>query len=254
MTPGGDSFTQPCGDMPTMPNLVGGSSTSVSSGLTYYGRGQSPPWLRHSPRSDPRSRFNDDRSSHGSSHYPTPPPPPPPRYSPQYHPEEYSRGGEHNYGGGGGNQYSRGGEHGGGGGGGSQYSRGGEHQQYREHGGGGGGGAPPRVAMQHHFLDGVGGDGGDDGRGEGTFQKLTRKDLRAMGVQIEQEKTYHQTTLSQHFPPFGDGDQEQPVVLPEEVGGGGENDDSVSHVSESQPRLEPPSAFDILAMEAQRRR
>ena len=196
MTPGGDSFTQPC-EMPTMPNLVGGSSASVSSGLTYYGRGQSPPWLRHSPRSDPRSRFNDDRSSHGSSHYPTPPPPPPPRYSPQYHPEEYSRGGEHNYGGGGGgNQYSRGGEHGGGGGG-NQYSRGGEHQQYREHGGGGG---DPRGAMQHHFLNGVGGDGGDKqcSCGEEKFQKLTRSDLRAMGVQVEQEKTYHQTTLSQH--------------------------------------------------------
>ena len=248
MTPGGDSFTQPC-EMPTMPNLVGGSSASVSSGLTYYGRGQSPPWLRgHSPRSDPRSRFNDDRSSHGGSHYPTPPPPP--RYSPppqQYHPEEYSRGGEHNYGGGdGGNQYSRGGEHGGGGG--NQYSRGGEHQHY--HGGGGG---APRGAMQHHFLNGVGGDGGDNSRGEGTFQKLTRKDLRAMGVQVEQEKTYHQTTLSQHnFSPVGDGDQE-PIIVPEEVGGG-ENDDSVSYVSESQPRLEPPSAIDILAMEAHRRR
>ena len=92
--------------------------------------------------------------------------------------------------------------------------------------------------MQHHFLNGVGGDGGDKqgSRGGGKFQKLTRNDLRTMGVQVEQEKTYHQTTLSQHdFSPLGDGDQE-PVIVPEEVGGS-ENDDSISYVSESQPCL-----------------
>ena len=62
-----------------MPNLVGGSSSSVSSGLTYYGRGN-PTWPHgHSHIQSPtRSRY-DERSRHY--------PPPPPRY---HHQQEES--------------------------------------------------------------------------------------------------------------------------------------------------------------------
>ena len=95
-----------------MPNLVGGSSGSMNSVLTYFGRGQSPLWPHgHSLR----LRFNDHHSS-CDRHYPPPPP--------QYHQEEYSRGGESNY--------SDGGDD-------HQYSRGGEHQYYHGNLSGGGG-------------------------------------------------------------------------------------------------------------------
>ena len=90
-----------------MPNLVGGSSSSVSSGLTYYGRGN-PTWPHgHFHTQSPRSMY-DERSSR---HYPPPPPryhqeesysldptPPPPQRN---YNDSCSRGGDENRGAGG---------------------------------------------------------------------------------------------------------------------------------------------------------